>query len=232
MVTVSHIVKSIINARPRLQEAIMEGIVNYSSLAEKLRPRIEAELGKKVKNTAIIMALRRHGERLNKGTILQKPITWSNEIIMKTNLCDVCIVKAPSALARIEQIHRVVNYEKGETLNIIQGNYEITIVISQKHLDELRTILKDETVLNIEKDLVAITLSLGEEFLHTPGILSLVTRRLAWENVNIFENISTMTELTYIIGEKDAVKAYSAFQEMIREHFSEEREKYRISYRT
>ncbi len=33
-----------------------------------------------------------------------------------------------------------------------------------------------------------------------------------------YEHISTMTELIYIIGEKDAVRAYSIFAQMIREY--------------
>jgi len=69
--------------------------------------------------------------------------------------------------------------------------------------------------LNIERDLVSVSLNLSKDFLYTPGILSLATRKLAWENINIFENISTMSELIFIISQKDAVRAYNAFQEMV-----------------
>ena len=218
MVTVSQIVKKMIDSRPMLQESLIEEIINFSNLAKKLQPRIESELEQKVKTSAVIMALRRHAEQLQKKTIVQKPFKFSPEIIMKTNLCDICVVKTPSALDSIEQIHKIVDYEKGETLNVIQGNYEITIVISQKYLAQLKKIFKKEKILNIEKNLVSLTLGLTKDFLYTPGILSLATRKLAWENINIFENISTMTELIFIISEKDAVRAYNTFHEMLKDY--------------
>ncbi len=218
IVTISHVVKKTVNSRPSLQEAIIEGIINYVNLANKLQPEIQAELGEKIEKSAIMMALRRYGEELQKKSIVKEQFKMSHEIIMKTNLCDICIVKTPSALDKIKQIHQIVDYEKGETLNIIQGNYEITIVISQKYLDSLKEILKGEKILNIQKNLVSLTISLSKEFLSTPGVLALATRKLAWNNINIFENISTMTELIFIVAEKDAVKAYNTFQEMTKEH--------------
>ncbi len=218
IVTISHVVKKTVNSRPSLQEAIIEGIINYVNLANKLQPEIQAELGEKNEKSAIMMALRRYGEELQKKSIVKEQFKMSHEIIMKTNLCDICIVKTPSALDKIKQIHQIVDYEKGETLNIIQGNYEITIVISQKYLDSLKEILKGEKILNIQKNLVSLTISLSKEFLSTPGVLALATRKLAWNNINIFENISTMTELIFIVAEKDAVKAYNTFQEMTKEH--------------
>ena len=66
--------------------------------------------------------------------------------------------------------------------------------------------------------MVSLTLSLTDEFLYTPGILSLAKRKLAWESINIFENISTMTELIFIIAEKDVVRAYNAFQELLKKY--------------
>ena len=66
MVTVSHIVKKIVNERPVLQETIIEGIISYGALAEKIKPYIERELGKRVKEPAIVMALRRYSDEITK----------------------------------------------------------------------------------------------------------------------------------------------------------------------
>lgn len=222
MTTTSQVVKRMIESRPMLQESLIEGIINYSKLAKKIQPKIEAELDESVKTSAVIMALHRHADKLQKRTIINKPFKFNPEIIMKTNLCDICVMKTQSALGKIEQIHKIVDYEKGDTFNVIHGNHEIAIVISQKHLVQLEKILKKERILNIEKNLVSLTLSLTREFLYTPGILSLVTRKLAWENINIFENISTMTELIFITAEKDAVKAYNAFKELILDYSTDE----------
>jgi aspartokinase len=53
--------------------------------------------------------------------------------------------------------------------------------------------------------------------MHTPGIISTATRKLNWENVNIYELISTLTELTFIVNKKDSAKGYSALQRLVGE---------------
>jgi hypothetical protein len=221
MVTVSHLVKKIVDSRPAIQDALIEDIVNYSNLAARLQSGIEAELGHPVKRSAILMALHRHADGLRERStpkVGQGGFAINPEIVMKTDLCDLCIVKTPSAYDRIAEMYRLVDLERGETLNVIQGNYEITIVATQRHLEEIRDLLEGEKILNVETELVSLTLSLSPDFLYTPGVMSLITRKLSWEDINIFEVISTMTELIFIISEKDAVRAYGTFKEIIREH--------------
>ncbi len=215
MPTVSHLVKKIIAERPNLQEAILENIISFANLAEHLQPRIERELGTGVQTQSIVMALRRHAEELNGRVPTPRSLRLVSEIIMKTNLCDITLVKTPSAVEKIRTLHSLIDVHKGETLNAIYGNYEVTLVLPQKHLDAAKKILKSEKILNTATNLVALTLSMTKDFFTTPGVLALATRKLAWENINICENISTMTELIFIIAEKDATRAYNVFQELM-----------------
>ena len=91
MVTVSQVVKRYVDSHPVVHESLVQGIVNYSSLAEKLHEGIEKEMGGKVKRAAIIMALRRHAERSRSKARVKSPVEVSPEIIIKTNLCTVSI---------------------------------------------------------------------------------------------------------------------------------------------
>ena len=217
MVTISHVVKKLIEAKPMLQEAIANNIVSFANLAEHLKIQIEKELGTKVKEPAIVMALRRYAENTNKKENVSIPVKFNTELIMKTGLTDITIVKTNSALSKLRKVYELVDYEKGETLNIIQGDYEITLVISQKKADKLLKVLEHEKIINVEKELVSVSMTFSKDFLYTPGSLARATRKLAWENINIFENISTMTELIFIVKKKDATRAYNALQELIDE---------------
>ena len=60
-------------------------------------------------------------------------------------------------------------------------------------------------------------MALEKDFLYTPGILFAVTRKLYWDNINIFEIVTTATELTFIFQKADAMKAYASIQEIIEE---------------
>ena len=64
MVTISHLVKKKIEDKPFLQEALRRKLINYGALADELKPEIEKELQKKVKHSAVMMALRRLADQL------------------------------------------------------------------------------------------------------------------------------------------------------------------------
>ena len=215
MVTVSQLVKRYVDSRPTVHDSVVEGIVNYSALADRLHPHVEKEMGADVRKTAIIMALRRHGEKARKKTGIKKAVEVSPEVIIKTDLCDLCVVRTLTALDKLRKLHSTVDYSRGDTFNIIQGNTEISVILSQKFLPELKRKFAGEKVLNVEKDLVSATLRFSRDFLYTPGILAMTTRKFAWENINIYEIISTMTEMIVIVSEPEAMRTYSTLQELV-----------------
>jgi hypothetical protein len=215
MPTVSAAIKEIVDSKPMMYEAISQGIVNYANLAESLRPEIELMVGGKVESPAIVMALRRYAERMRPTEEKKLPFSYKSEIVMKTGLMDITIVKTPSLLSKLKKMYDLIDHDKGDTLNIIQGNYEITAVINDKYKKEVLELLKEEKILNQEKDLVSFTMSFSKGFYYSPGIIARVTRTLAWENINIFEIISTMTELIFILSHKDAMRAYKALQLLV-----------------
>ncbi|MBT7903593.1 hypothetical protein HN587_07050 [Candidatus Woesearchaeota archaeon] len=212
MPTVSHIVKKIIESRSTLYEALANDIVNYPNLADYLTPEIERELGSSVKNMAIVMALRRYREKIKTLGSVKVPFKFDAEITLKTGLCDMTFVKSPSILSKLKEIYGFVNQDKGETLNIIQGNYEVTIVVSDKYREQILELLKGDKKINVEKKLVSLAMSFSKDFLYTPGIIAKVTRKLFWDGINCYENISTMTEVIFIVHERDAIKAFNSLK--------------------
>ncbi len=216
MVTISHLVKKIVKGQPFVEEALGSGIISTANLAEQMLPKIEQELGKKVKHAAIVMALRRFSDEVSGHRVRPKKFDYSGEILMKTNICDFTIVKSQSLLAKLKTIYNLVNFERGDTLNVILGNNEVSIIINEKYSQKLVQFLLGEKISNKEHGLVALTIIFAsDDFLHTPGIIFNAVRKLAWDNVNIYEIVSTMTELTFILNKKDSMKAYEALQEMV-----------------
>ncbi len=219
MSSISQVVRNLINFKPMVYEGMIEGVISHAALAEHLQKDIEKEIGKEINLPAIVMAIRRYNETLQDSSkIKRKDFKFNSEIIMKTGLADLTLVKSPSCLEKLKKLYSLVNYERGDTLNIIHGNYEITIVISERYLSKVKETLHDEKILNVENDLVSLSISFSNDFLHTPGILSKTIRKLAWENINIYENISTMTEMIYIISNKDAIRAYKALQSLVEKY--------------
>jgi aspartokinase len=215
MVTISHIVKKIVNESPMLQEAMAREIVSYGALADYLTKQIETELGKEVKHSAIMMALRRYSEELSKKRTKIDVFDYSSELTMKTNLVDINVVRSSTLLKRINQLYSIVDYEKGDFFNTVESSNEIAIVTNERNLDQIKKFLKNENILRLEKNLISITMLLSKQFLKTPGVISRITSELSWENINIFELITTMTEMTIIIHKKDLARAYNILEDMM-----------------
>jgi len=215
MVTVSHVVQKIINNRVFVLEAMSKGIISYGSLAKQLKPEIEEELGKEIKLHAVVMALRRYSDSLKKE---HKKITfdYSSEIILKTDICDISVLRSPLLFTKLKKIYDIVDFEKGDLLNLIHGKSEVSIVTNERYRAKLLDFLKDQKILNVEKDLVSLSLTYPKEFFNTPGVIFNVVRNIAWENINIFEIVSTNSELTFIISKKEAIKSYKALEKLVK----------------
>ncbi len=216
MVTIRHLVKKIVSEQPFIEEGLGIGIISSANLAEQIIPNIEKELGKNVKQAAVVMALRRYAEEISKHRKKTKNFDYTGEIVIKTNLCDITIVKTTSLLAKLKMLHNLVNFERGDTLNVIIGNNEISVITNEKFMQKLVSFLSGEKILNKEQGLVSLTIIFtADDFLHTPGIIFNAVRKLAWENINIYEIVSTMTELTFILNKRDSMKAYNILQELV-----------------
>lgn len=214
MVTIAHIVKKYVDELPFLQEAMSKEIISYGNLADELLPKIEKELGKKVKPAAIVMALRRYAESLKIKEKKYK-FDFSSDIITKTNIVDIAVVKSPKFFTDLSKLYKLVNFDRGDVLNIIHGNNEVAIITNSKYKNKILNFLKNEKIINLQEDLISISLSYSEKFFYTPGVLFNAIRRLVWNNINIYEVISTYTELIFIIHKNDFNRAYSSLLELI-----------------
>jgi len=206
MTTISNVVQDIIGRQIFLQEAVNHEIVSYNKLARYLKPAIEEELKKEVKISAIVMALRRHAEKLEKMLVEPKFCYYIGTI--KTDICYFILEESPTLLTKIQMLYPVIDFKKGGILNIIQGNFEIAIITNKKYKEELLDIFHDESIIDTVEGLVSISLTYSKEFLFTPGVLYDVVRFLAWENINITSVILTSTEMSIIIDQKNLMRCY------------------------
>ena len=208
MVTISSIVKKTLKRQVLIQESVNQGIVSYNKLAKNLKPQIEEELGKPVRTSAIVMALRRHAGKIKKS-IDTPSFSYSIETI-KTDITYMVFEESPTLLSNLEKLYKIIDFKKGGILNIIQGNYEVSIITNSRHKENVLDLLYEEKVLETVEDLVSVSLTYSKNFLFQPGILYDISRFLTWENINIIDIILTKTELSLIIDKKDLMKCYQS----------------------
>ncbi len=106
----------------------------------------------------------------------------------------------------------------GDFLKITIGSHEISLMVSEKYKPVVDQILCNEKIVAQMQDLVALTIVFHDgDFLQTPGVMYLAVRKLAWENINVLEVVSTMNVLTFVIKRDDSLRAYATLQEFLNE---------------
>jgi len=215
MVTVSHIVNKLVNERIYLHEAVSKRIASYGSVAKQLKPEIEKEMGKPVKHTAIVTALRRYADKIQTRANGVSFGTDYSEVNLKTNIMDINVLKTPELFDKLKRFYDLINFERGDVLHVIYGRTHVAIVTNERYKEKMLSLLQNLKIKKLEEDLVALTFIVGLKRIEKPGVLFKITRSLAWENINIIEIISVDMEVTFIVEKKDAIKGYDALERLI-----------------
>ncbi len=210
--SVAKSVEEMIESRPFLSEALVKNLINFNHLAAYLREEIERKLGKEVKEPAIVMALRRYSEKIKSSNTKSGLAQMSCSLSLQTNICDFNLKKNLNVLGCVGDIGRIAAKESKGFINTIIGNKEVAVTLSSSLKDQFEEGLNPSDILTYSEDLVAITLTFSGDFLATPGIVFQTTRMLAWEHINVYEIVSTMNELTFVVKSSDSPRALGKLQ--------------------
>jgi aspartokinase len=213
--SVSSCVKRIIDKTPFIHEMLVRGILSFSNYASSIKQEVEESYGKSVKHSAIVMAIRRYGEELKVRDSAEKKINVDYEIVMKTKICDLNIVRNDKFISKLSKLYNEVSTEKGDFLNVSLGSHEISVSVSEKYKNIVDEIAIGEEILHQKDDLVALSLVFSGEFMATPGIVYEAVRKLAWEVINVIEIVSTKSELTFVINREDSMRAFDVLQSFL-----------------
>lgn len=210
MISTSQIVEDFIRQTPFLETAISEDLVNYSSLARYLRPKIKKVLLKDVQEGAIVMALKRASARL-KGTLPKSGYILASlgDITIRSNLVDYTFLDSPTIGDAQNKILEKIANRKDIFITISHGVSQVTVIASETIENEIKTIFKAETAICNLKELSSLTIRIPTEATKTPGVIYSILKVLAWEGINLIETISTYTELTLVLETKDIERAFS-----------------------
>ena len=216
--SVAGCVKNVINRSPFISEMLIQEVISFSNLAKFIKPKVEALYGESVNSAAIVMAIRRYAEDLKRNKEKRKQGTINYEISMKTNIYDVNFLRNDSFISSLPVLYERIRPESGDFLNVTLGSHEISLAVSEKYKPIVDERLAKEKIVSTMNDLVALTIVFHDGgFLETPGVLYLAVRKLAWENINVIEIVSTMNILTFVIKREDSLSAYAALQTFLKE---------------
>ncbi|MBR9693270.1 hypothetical protein GOV07_05085 [Candidatus Woesearchaeota archaeon] len=217
MSSIAQLVEDQVLRQPFLSDALQRGIVNYGAVAEELMPKVQQHTKRLVRHAAVMMALRRFAEKLE-GREPKMPHFEQTEIMIRSNLFELTVKNTTKAFEIIHDYRTNVKHDQGELLTVTQGLHELTIISNKQHLKAFKHLLNKEGIKNITEDLSLVTIKIPQDALGTPGYFYALTKAFAWENVNIIEIVSTLTEMTFALHDHDVPRAYTIVKNVLSYH--------------
>lgn len=215
---IAQIVEKLIEQKPFLQEALGKQIINHAALAETLIPEIENIIKTKVKFSTVNMAIRRLSEKINKELKVEYKFNNDTNITLKSKLIEITTYKTNNTHEIIKDIYKIINFNEGDFLTITHGLNEIMFITNTKNEKAIKEILPPEIIKKEITNLSSITINISDKSYQSIGLFYIITRALNWSNINIIDIVSTLTEMTFIIKNTDAAKAYESITKAIEEN--------------
>ncbi len=216
MKTVSSVVENYIKSKPFLLNSLAQGIINLTSLARIMVPDVESELGKEIKQGAIVMSLKRLSEELDfkinhKITKVLKNI---GEITVRSSLNDYTFGVTETVFEKQAKLIATINNKPEVFYTASRGVNEINIVLSSSVSNLVDQFFVGEKLTHKIENLSSITVKLPIENINTPGVYYFIFQRLSWEGIIINEVISTTNEFTIVVGDDDVDKAFRVIKDL------------------
>jgi hypothetical protein len=216
MKTISSVVEQYIKSKPFLLNSIAQGIINLTSLARIMMPEIEKELGKDIKQGAIVMSLKRLSEELDFkiNHKISKVLKNIGEITVRSSLTDYAFSISETLLDNQAKLISEINKNQDVFYTSSRGVNETNIVISTAVSHLVDKLLKGEKITHKIENLSSITVKLPQENISVPGVYYYIFQKLAWEGVIIHEVISTTNEFTIIVNDNQIDTAFKIIKDL------------------
>lgn len=207
MIKISTIVHDILKNDEIAQQAMRAGLLNLSAYADQIIEKVESRTFKPVKKTSIVTALSRMVNDIQAEPPLVPEIKL-DDIVIRSPLCDITFEKNSETIIKAQTLREKIHIDKG-FLTITQSTNEITLIIPESLREQIinHFVVKPKVVLT---NLVGISVRFSEEYIPVPNVVYTIIQSLAVKRINIFEIVSTYTEISIIVSQDEMREALSA----------------------
>lgn len=214
MITVPEGTRKILERSRYLSEAMSKGLLNYSALARYIRPELEEMLFKDVSESSIIMALKRLEPYFKPKFKAIDVFKTAPEMIVRSNLEELTMINSLELSEQLPKVFELYQTHSKYFFTVTGGVSETTIIASEGLFNDIKKIIKKESIVSEFRQLSSITIRLPNEVTDTPGIFYFFLKSLAWEGINVMEVVSTNLELTLILADAEVNRAFAILKSL------------------
>jgi aspartokinase len=210
MLKVASIVEEIVATSEFALEGIQNGCLNLSAYAKQILPIVEAKTKKPVTLGSIVAALSRLPAAQNTNDL--KPFTPDIEaynLLSRSGLAEITYVKTPQNQALVTQLYNDPKFASAQFFVVTLGLSEISIITTEeagRAVVELFAPQKPKLYLT---NLASLSMQMPESGIETPNQFYTIIKQFALKRINIVEFVTTYTELSFILDNKDLKQAFN-----------------------
>ncbi|MDQ5870221.1 MAG: hypothetical protein M3530_10925 [Thermoproteota archaeon] len=209
-ISVPHAVKQVIGSNGLFFQALRTGIVNYTALAQKIKPDVEKLTKTNVNLNTLVVAIKRFADALEENERrLSVPTIDGIRMSLTGSIIDLDFRTASHAIS--EALDELIESDKGYSM--FRTNKQVRVFIED--LDEVRTIFAPTKSFEgiIREGLSKITINIPAEIQNTYSILSTVSYILSSSQIPLYNAFFSHDEIILILNVNDAAKAYEIIRE-------------------
>jgi len=200
---ITKLTEKYIESKPSIKDCLKKDMVNFSKLARTIIKE------NKLKNNdfdAVLIACRRYKRKLKKEFQHEEQILdllKKTKISLKTKIA-VIVLEKTIFFNNLIEIGKKIK-KTNEEFHMFEGPSSITVITSQEFLPEIKKTFKN-SIIKINKDLVAVILKSPENIENLPGVVAFTYSLLADNSVNLVESMSCWTDTIFVVNEKQIAK--------------------------
>ena len=206
MINLNIVLNNVFNKNPDIKASFAKDLINRRALAKY----IIKEENLKQNLDAVITALRRFEIKEEEKSSLE--LVKKINITSKEGISIICLEKNEDVLVKLNRVISLINYNKNETLKIVEGNLSLKLFIDSSKVNKIKEIFIKKDIIKIINNVAELNLVFPQTAIKTKGIISYITSHLKTNNINITEILSCTPELIIYVEEKDLIKAYKTIK--------------------
>jgi len=198
---------------PLVEQHLSLGLINLSALARHLRPRIRKALLRPVSEASIMMALKRLGPRVAART--RAPVTRTarpSDLTLRSNLVELTYHTSDTIREKHRRLLNRSDRVEDAFVTYTQGAAEVMLMVSAGLERAVLEIFEGERLVSKVRNLSALVIRLAPSTVQTPGVYYAILKRLAWQDLNVVDVVSTSTEFTIVVSNEVVDQAFSALR--------------------
>jgi hypothetical protein len=209
MSSISKITGDIINQTPFLRELLSKNLINISALARKILPEIEQITGEKVKEGAVLMAIKRitFDSSPSIEDEIREALSHLGDIIVRIGLTCYTFENSKTLKEKEISLYNLIHEDPSYFINASVGLRGSTYIISSNNEEDLESIFKNDYLIKKRMFLASVSITRPPIY-DVIGTTYYILKQLAWSGINIVEILTTENELAIIVHEKDVNQTF------------------------